>query len=157
MSKKFIEMVEDNFCNLMFSIDAEFDEYQIAIEIDESRWENPLPDFTPARMPGGGPEVMILAISGWTREESYWDESANGMHLVTAFGDDENYAFIPHGDIMGVLNSDGVLVYAKTYHYTDDGVPGVPVDRKNKVDEKAVKTSMEKMLEMNPKFKKKEK
>jgi len=80
------------FSKLMFEIDTNFEDYQLAVLPNDKHWEYPLPELGKVRMPSGGQEVIILSISGWTRENSYWDPEQDGMVVVTAFGNDENTA-----------------------------------------------------------------
>lgn len=147
-----IEFTEKFFRELLFSIDSEFDDYQLAVIKNDEFWEHPLPDWVKgARMPGGGPEVIVIAIKGWTREESYFDEEEDGMFLKVAFGDDENTAFVPTNDVMGILNSSGQLVYAKTYSI--ESSTGKKEKLPSGVTEDGISASMEALLKNNPQLK----
>jgi len=146
-----IDMTESFFAELLFQIDTEFDEYQVAVIADD-RWEKPLPDNLPkTRLGSDGPIVFIISISGWTRENSYYDQEPDGLFIKTAFGEEENSAFFPHEEVMGLLDMTGHMVYVKTYSIDPKGREHDNNDAINLPEETPeMKKSMEILLKNNP-------
>jgi hypothetical protein len=143
-----LEMVEDSFTRLIEEVDTESDSYQIAVVYDD-RWSSPLPkEIAPVKFFEGGPPLLIISITGWTREESYFDEEVGGMYIKTAFGDTEYEAVFPAGDIMGLLTEEGVMAYARTY-MSDRKEEVVEDNPKREINKEGVEKSMSTMLEMN--------
>lgn len=144
--------IEEWFKKMIEDIDNKFDNYAILIVANDEHWEHPLPDLQLSRLSQDGPKVFAVQIANWTREQSYYDPEKNGFVLTIAFGEDENYGFIPSEDIMGILNSDGIAVFVKSYHITR---PAKKEKSKPEVSESGVKNSMDAMLKNNPNLKKK--
>lgn len=150
-STDMIDITEDFFAELLYEIDTNFDEYQLAVVADD-RWERPLPkDLPKSRLGSDGPMVFVISITGWTREESFYDRERDGMFIKTAFGNDENYAFFPHEEVMGILDMSGHMVYVKTYaidpgerEHEADATPEIPEETEE------MRKSMEVMLKNNP-------
>jgi hypothetical protein len=89
--------------------------------------------------------VIIIDIKNWTREESYYDKENEELYIKTAFGNEEYEAVFPTRDILGILDENGVLLYAKTYYLNEDKKK----EEKPKIDNEGAKRSMETMLKRN--------
>ncbi len=153
-----IELVEDYFISMMAEID-EGGDYQVAVVLDD-RWENPLPEIRAATLVPSGPPVVIISVTQWTRENSYFDEETGTLHIKTAFGEEENSASFLHTEILGVLDMNGNLVYAKTYFIEKSPMKDKPEDitedlRKKSVYRDGIKQSMSALMKNNPQLSKK--
>ena len=141
---KITDVVEYYFRDLLYEIDSQFDSFRLAVVYDD-RWSNPLPDeVRPMAFTRNAPDVIIISIDGWTREESYYDEDTESMYIKTAFGDKENEAWFNSSDILGIFDSNGELVYIKTYYIKEDAE-----EKPGSFDNEAVNRSMEIMLKKN--------
>ena len=148
-----VDVVEEHFLTLLDDIDNSDADYGLAIVPKPEQWSMDLSAVKLARLPAGGQEVMVLALAGWTREQSYFDRDERTMYITTAIGEDEVTGAVSSNDIMGILNDKGMLVYAKMYEY-NKSVPEKETTPPGVTDE-GIRNSMEKMLKMNPNLKRK--
>ncbi len=109
----YMEIMEKHFATALAEIDAVGD-YSIIVPHDD-RWEHPLPEMQ-QHPEQRGPRVLTITITGWTREESFFNHSDKKMHVTTAFGEEENFATFDTTEILGILDSAGNIIYSKTYY-----------------------------------------
>ena len=109
----YIMLAEKFLAGLMHEVDLK-GEYSVIVPIDD-RWEHPLPENLAAPKGGKPGLAMTVAITNWSRENSFYDYESGELTIVTAFGDDENSAVFSSLEIFAVLDPFGNTIYAKPY------------------------------------------
>ena len=125
---EYIVAAEKRFAELMDDIDK-IGDYGVVVPIDD-RWEYILPSMRREGMEKE-PELMTIQISGWTREETYYNLSSATLHITTAFGEEENTAEFESSEIFALLDDMGNPIHSKTYNLKTIVSPAKPVVKEN--------------------------
>jgi len=151
-------IVEDHLRGLLADIDAEADKYGLILRFDNSHWDRPFPNGVKTfKLNPGNPELFLVNISDWTREESYFRDDFGDMYIKTAFGDLELSANIPVSDIYGIVDEKGALLYVRVREYAHSKKTMRELMNEHdgtKATRKIDKKSMDSMLKNNPHLKK---
>ncbi len=102
-----IDKIEQIFKELVQNEDKYSEEGYCIIVPTIEDWQYPLPSHTKDA------DYMRIDIVGWTREESYIDES--GIYVKTAFEEEENSKFFPYAEILGLITPEGIPIFTKPY------------------------------------------
>ncbi len=153
--EEIIEIVEKHFSNLLEDVDK-FGDYWVVVPIDD-RWEYELPKNITSKIMETMP-FMQLHITGWTRENSYYDKDRQELVIVTAFGEDENSAVFDSYDVKGLFTGEKVPIYSKVYNANRvDSIDDGHTIRSLMGEPEPDDTSMNAMMKHNPKLFKKDK
>ncbi len=102
-----IDKIEQIFKELVQNEDKYSKEGYCIMVSTTDDWQYPIPAHTK------GVDYMRIDITGWTKEESYLDES--GIYVKTAFGEEENSKFFPYSQILGLMTPEGISIFTKPY------------------------------------------
>jgi len=153
LNKKTISIIESAMAYILYSLDKDNMDYEIAVPSDD-RWGDDIE--IPPGQDNGFMKIMKIGISGWTKEQSYYDKKTGNLHIVTAFGDVETEAVFKSSEILGIFDDNSNILLQKTYYITN---------KKKEIKEKTNYTmrglmsdpepddiSMNSMLKNNPKL-----
>jgi len=106
MKQYTVNNIERAFKELLIAEDKISEGYCIIVQTTDN-WEFPLPEELVKK------DFMKVDIKNWAREQSYIDDL--GIHIITAFGEDENSKFFSFSDIIGLYNFEDEQIFIKPY------------------------------------------
>jgi len=146
---RYIDAAEDALSFLASMVD-DIGDYGIVIRPNNFFWENPIPDSV---INSGKP--MLISISKWTREVSFYDDSKEEFYIRTAFGGEENVGHIPLSEVLAILAPDGTQLFTRSYDpysFFGSDIKG-DIEKSNR---SGIDKSMEAILRNNPSLRKKD-
>lgn len=139
------EIMEKAFKDMVKGLIDNNEPFALVLPVTDD-WEHPLPvEYR------GKEGFFVIAMDGWTMEESHADES--GVYIKTAFDDMENRKFFNYQQMKGILSITLQPIFYKPYDIpVESNTFTKPLTLKDIMhDEEGQKRSMAALRKHNPK------